>query len=76
MKESWRVLVMCIIKSILKITFLMKTSETKKFVETFCEAFLIFKKYFAQAIKDLFSYFTKNAFKIPKQCGLGLNVSG
>jgi hypothetical protein len=32
-----------IIKSIVKTTFLMKTSETKKFVQIFCEAFLIFK---------------------------------
>jgi hypothetical protein len=31
-----------IIKSILKMTFLMKTSGTKKFVKIFCEAFLIF----------------------------------
>jgi hypothetical protein len=35
-----------IIKSVLKMTFLMKTSE-KKFVKIFCEAFLILKKYFA-----------------------------
>jgi hypothetical protein len=28
-----------IIKSILKMTFLMKTSETKKFVKIFCEHF-------------------------------------
>jgi hypothetical protein len=26
--------------------FLMKTSETKKFVKIFCEAYLIFKKIF------------------------------
>jgi hypothetical protein len=36
-----------IIKSIIKITFLMKTSETKKFVKIICEAFFILKKYFA-----------------------------
>jgi hypothetical protein len=38
-----------IIKSILvrKMTFVMKTYETKMFVKSFCEAFLIFKKYFA-----------------------------
>jgi hypothetical protein len=36
--------------------FLMKTSETKKFVKIFSEAFLIKKKYFASAIQDLFSF--------------------
>jgi hypothetical protein len=33
-----------IIKSSLKITFLWKILETKKFAEIFCEAFLIEKK--------------------------------
>jgi hypothetical protein len=37
----------------------MKTSEIKKFVEIFCEAFLIFKKYFASAIQALFNFYKK-----------------
>jgi hypothetical protein len=36
-----------IIKSILKMAFLMKPSETKKFVKIFCEAFFILKNYLA-----------------------------
>jgi hypothetical protein len=37
-----------IIKIILKMTFLWKTPETKKFAEIVCEVFLIFhKNYFA-----------------------------
>jgi hypothetical protein len=40
----------------------MKTSETKKFVKVFFWGFLILKKYFAQAIQDLFSFFTKKDF--------------
>jgi hypothetical protein len=31
----------------LKMRFLLETPEVKKILETFCEAFLIFKKYFA-----------------------------
>jgi hypothetical protein len=54
-----------IIKSILKMTFLVKTSETKTFVKFFCEAFLIFKKYFASTIQDLFSFLQKRLFKFP-----------
>jgi hypothetical protein len=46
---------------------LMKTSETKKFVEIFCKAFLILKKYLALAIQDLFSFLQKKAFYVPKQ---------
>jgi hypothetical protein len=46
-------------------TFLMKASETKKFVKIFCEAFLIFKKYFASTIQDLFSFYKKRLFKFP-----------
>jgi hypothetical protein len=46
-------------------TFLMKTSETKKFVKIFCEAFFILKKYFAKAIHDLFSFLQKRLFKFP-----------
>jgi hypothetical protein len=34
----------------------MKTSETNKFVKNFCEALLIFQKYFASTIQDLFSF--------------------
>jgi hypothetical protein len=37
-------------------TFSMKTSETKEFVKIFCEAFLIFKKYFASTIQELFAF--------------------
>jgi hypothetical protein len=43
----------------------MKTSETKKFVKIFCEALLIFKKYFASTIHDLFSFLQKRLFKFP-----------
>jgi hypothetical protein len=39
--------------------FLLKTSETKKYVKIFCEAFLILKKYFASIIQDLFSFLQK-----------------
>jgi hypothetical protein len=42
----------------------MKTSE-KKSVKVFCEAFSIFKKYFAKAIQDLFSLLQKRLFKFP-----------
>jgi hypothetical protein len=40
-------------------TFLIKTSETKKFVKIICEAFLIFKKYFASTIQDYFHFYKK-----------------
>jgi hypothetical protein len=44
-------------------TFLKKTSETKKFVQPFCKAFLIFKKYFASTIQDLlYFHFYKKGF--------------
>jgi hypothetical protein len=43
-------------------TFLMKTSATEKFVKIFYEAFLIFKKYFASTIRDLFSFLQKRLF--------------
>jgi hypothetical protein len=43
----------------------MKTSETKKVVKIFCEAFFIFKKYFASTIQDLFSFLQKRLFKFP-----------
>jgi hypothetical protein len=45
--------------------FLMKTSETKKCVKIFCEAFLIFQIYFAEAIQDLFAFLQKSLFKFP-----------
>jgi hypothetical protein len=45
--------------------FLMKTSETKKFDKIFCEAFLIFKEYFASTIQDLFSFLQKRLLKFP-----------
>jgi hypothetical protein len=35
---------LCLIKSILKITFLCKTSETTKFAEMFCKVFLVLPK--------------------------------
>jgi hypothetical protein len=41
----------------------MKTSETKKLVKIFCEAFLIVEKYSASAIQDLFSFLQKRIFK-------------
>jgi hypothetical protein len=43
-----------------EMTFLMKTSETKKFVNIFSEAFLIFKKHFASTIQDLFPFLRKD----------------
>jgi hypothetical protein len=43
----------------------MKASETKKFVKIFCEAFFILKKYFSEAIQDLFSFLQKRLFKFP-----------
>jgi hypothetical protein len=48
-------------------TLLMKTSETKKFVKVFCEAFLILKKYFAYVVQDFFSFLQKRVFKSSKQ---------
>jgi hypothetical protein len=51
-----------IIKSILKMIFLMKTSETKTFVKIFCEGFLIFKKIFSLSYPGLIFIFTKKAF--------------
>jgi hypothetical protein len=44
-------------------TFLMKTTETKNFVNIFWEAILIFKKYIASTIQDLFSFLQKRLFK-------------
>jgi hypothetical protein len=46
-------------------TFLMKASETNKFVTIFCGAFLTFKKHFASTIQDLFSFLQKRLFKFP-----------
>jgi hypothetical protein len=40
-------------------TFLMKTSETKKFVKIFGEAFLIYKKNSASTIQDYFHFYKK-----------------
>jgi hypothetical protein len=40
--------------------FLMNTSETKKFVKIFCEAFLIFKKYLA--LTRTYFHFYKRGF--------------
>jgi hypothetical protein len=42
--------------------FLMKTSETKKFVKVFCEAFLIFKKIFSLSHPTLNFIFIKKGF--------------
>jgi hypothetical protein len=41
-----------IIKSMLKITFLMKTSETKKLAEIFCEEFFIFNTFSVSFMQD------------------------
>jgi hypothetical protein len=46
-------------------TFVMKTSESKKFVKMFCEAFLILKKYFASPSQDLFAFLQKMLLKFP-----------
>jgi hypothetical protein len=43
-------------------TFLMKTSETEKFVKIFCEAFFIFKQIFYLSYPGLIFSFTKKAF--------------
>jgi hypothetical protein len=43
----------------------MKTFKTKKVVNFFCEAFLIFKKYIASIIQGLFSFLQKRLFKFP-----------
>jgi hypothetical protein len=48
----------------MKMTFLMETYATKKF-KIFCEAFLMFKKYFASTIQDLFSFLQKRLLKLP-----------
>jgi hypothetical protein len=37
----------------------MKTSETKKFVQIFCEAFFILKKYFAWPSMTYFHFYKK-----------------
>jgi hypothetical protein len=47
--------------------FLLETPEVKKILETFCEAFLIFKKIFCLSHPGLIFIFTKKAFKITKQ---------
>jgi hypothetical protein len=54
-----------IIKSLLKMAFLMKTYETKTLGKIFYEEFLIKKKYFTEAIQDLFSFLLKRLFKFP-----------
>jgi hypothetical protein len=46
-------------------TFLMKTSESKKVVKIFCEAFLIFKKIFCLSHPGLISFLQKWLFKFP-----------
>jgi hypothetical protein len=43
----------------------MKTSETKKVVQIFSEVFLMFNKYGASTIQDLFSFLQKRLFKFP-----------
>jgi hypothetical protein len=65
------------IKSILKLTFLMKTSETKKFFKIFCEVFLILKNTLLMPPRTYF-YFYKKGFlnsqvvrirvKVKKKC--------
>jgi hypothetical protein len=46
-------------KSILKMTYLMKTSETKKFVQIFCEAFLFLKNILLQPSRTYFHFYKK-----------------
>jgi hypothetical protein len=53
-----------IIKSILEMAFLMKTSETKKFVKIFWKAFLIFKQIFCFSYPGLLICI-KRLFKFP-----------
>jgi hypothetical protein len=53
----------------------MNTSETKKCVKIFCEAFLISKKYFASTIQDLFYFLQKKLFKFPSSEYKGYNCS-
>jgi hypothetical protein len=48
-------------KSTLKITFLLKTSESNKFLKIFCEAFLILKKVF---LKASLTYFRSKLKKV------------
>jgi hypothetical protein len=44
---------------------LMKTSETKKFVKIFCEAFLIFKNILLQPSRTYFNFYKKGYKKFP-----------
>jgi hypothetical protein len=37
----------------------MKTSQIKEFVKKFCEAFLIFNKYFLQPSRTYFQFYKK-----------------
>jgi hypothetical protein len=47
-------------KSILKMTFLMKTSLTRKFVKIFCEEFLTFKNIVLQPPRTYFHLYKKS----------------
>jgi hypothetical protein len=51
-----------IIKSILKMTLLMKTFETKKFVQIFCEAFWIFFNICFNHPRLIFIFIKKKGF--------------
>jgi hypothetical protein len=42
-----------------KTTVLMKTSETKKFVQIFCEAFFILKNTFLKSFMTYFNFYKK-----------------
>jgi hypothetical protein len=46
-------------------TFLMKTSETKKFVEVCCEAFLIFKNILLKPSRTYHHFYKNKLFKFP-----------
>jgi hypothetical protein len=58
----------------MKMTFLMKTSETKKFVKIFCEAFLITKNILLQPSRTYFHFYKKD-FLNSQAGGIGLIVN-
>jgi hypothetical protein len=53
------------IKKTLKIGFLLKTPETKKFVKIFCEAFFYFTKYILLQASRAYLRLKKNYFRPP-----------
>jgi hypothetical protein len=56
--------------------FLMKTSETKKFVTIFCESFLIFKNILLQPSKTYFPFYKKGFLNSPAVRIRVKNLSG